>query len=64
MKNVIIYVGDNHIENIKLILCSHFNFKCKTIEWKCYINDSKIQEKNMINSKKFIDFYNKQKHLL
>ena len=67
MKNVIIYAGDNHIENIKLILCSHFNFKCKTIEGKCYLDGSEIQKKNMINSKKFIDAYNdynKQQHLL
>ena len=56
MKNVIIYVGDNHIENIKLILCSHFNFKCKTIELKCYINDSKIQEKIYDKFKKIYRF--------
>lgn len=60
MKNVIVYAGGAHIENIKLILCSHFEFNnLKTIEGECYIDGSKHEKKIIKQQKEFIDAYNK-----
>ena len=59
MKNVIVYAGDAHIQNIKIILCSHFEFNnLKTINGECYLDGSEDQDNNIKKEKRFIDDYN------